>query len=199
MKVAASDSPREDIPEPIVTAVAMTLVRSGMQRFNLSAAAEQAGVSRSTLYNWFGGKQAAIDTAFGYLADAFIDFFAAAVGAETTLVDQVAAAASGICEHRRWTDHLALHTTDLLDLILDERGEDLMARSVAFWTPRIREAQERKEIPGRIVPEEAAEWIIRTLMSIEVLPPIVIDLSDPAAVRRYFADYITHGLGAARD
>lgn len=196
MKVAASDNPRGNIPEPIVAAVAMTLVRSGMQRFNLSAAAEQAGVSRSTLYNWFGGKQAAIDTAFGYLADAFIEFFAAAVSAEGTLADQVAAAAAGICEHRRWTDQLALHTTDLLDLILDERGEDLMERSVAFWTPLIREAQQREEIPARVVPGEAAEWIIRTLMSIEILPPIVIDLSDPEAVRRYFANYITHGLGA---
>lgn len=51
------DGPARRVPEPIVAAVAQTLVRSGIQRFSLSAAADEAGVSRGTIYNWFGGKK----------------------------------------------------------------------------------------------------------------------------------------------
>ena len=76
--------------------IAMTLVRLGMQRFSLSAAAEQAAVSRSTLYNWFGDKQTAIEAAFDFLAEQFISLFAVAVRTEDTLAGQVGQAAAAV-------------------------------------------------------------------------------------------------------
>ncbi|NMK78178.1 TetR/AcrR family transcriptional regulator, partial [Staphylococcus capitis] len=51
MKLVKTTGPRGEVPEPIVAAVAQTLVRSGIQRFSLSAAADEAGVSRGTIYN----------------------------------------------------------------------------------------------------------------------------------------------------
>ena len=54
------------VPEPVRAAVAATLLRLGRQRFSLSAAAQDGSVSRSTLYNWFGDKQSAVDAAFDH-------------------------------------------------------------------------------------------------------------------------------------
>jgi AcrR family transcriptional regulator len=186
---------RRIAPEPIRAAVAMTLVRLGMQRFSLSAAAEQAAVSRSTLYNWFGDKQTAIEAAFDYLAEQFISLFAVAVRTEDTLAGQVGQAAAAVSEHRSWADPLALHTTDLLDMILDERGDDLMRRAIEFWRPLIEDAQGRKEIREDLDVDHTAEWIIRALISIELLPPMRVDLKDPEAVRKYFSTYIMGGIG----
>lgn len=186
---------RRIAPEPIRAAVAMTLVRLGMQRFSLSAAAEQAAVSRSTLYNWFGDKQTAVEAAFDYLAEQFISLFAVAVRTEDTLAGQVGQAAAAVSEHRSWADPLALHTTDLLDMILDERGDDLMRRAIEFWRPLIEDAQSRKEIRGDLDVDHTAEWIIRALISIELLPPMRVDLKDPEAVRQYFSAYIMGGIG----
>lgn len=194
MNIVRASSPSRSVPEPIRAAVAMTLVRLGMQRFSLSAAAEQGGVSRSTLYNWFGDKQTAIEAAFDYMAEQFISLFAIAVGTEDTLVKQVGQAAVAINEHRSWADPLALHTTDLLDLILDERGDDLMRRSIEFWRPLIDDAKRRREISRRVDADQAAEWIIRTLMSIELLPPMSVDLTDADAVRTYFSSFILRGI-----
>jgi len=195
MELVRDAGERRTAPEHIRAAVATTLVRLGMQRFSLSAAAEQAAVSRSTLYNWFGDKQTAIEAAFDYLAEQFISLFAVAVQTESTLAGQVGQAAAAVSEHRSWADPLALHTTDLLDMILDERGDDLMRRAVAFWSPFIEDAQRRKEIGRTVDVDEAAEWIIRALISIELLPPMRVDLKNPSAVRKYFSAYIMGGIG----
>ncbi|WP_026303671.1 TetR/AcrR family transcriptional regulator [Jongsikchunia kroppenstedtii] len=195
MELARESGRRRAAPEPIRAAVAMTLVRLGMQRFSLSAAAEQAAVSRSTLYNWFGDKQTAIEAAFDYLAEQFISLFAVAVQTEDTLAGQVGQAAAAVSEHRSWADPLALHTTDLLDMILDERGDDLMHRAIEFWRPLIEDAQRRKEVRETLDIDETAEWIIRALISIELLPPMRVDLKNPDAVRNYFGTYIMGGIG----
>ncbi|SKT71935.1 TetR/AcrR family transcriptional regulator [Mycobacteroides abscessus] len=184
------------MPEPIVAAVAQTLVRSGIQRFSLSAAADEAGVSRGTIYNWFGGKKEAIDVAVGFIAGAFIELFAGAVSAKTTLTDQVGEAAVRISDHRAWSDRLdpTLHVSNVLELVLEECGDDLMRRSVEFWVPQVEAAKHRGEIGGDVDATEAAEWIMRTLMSIEVLPAISMDLKDPNRVRGYFSRFILRGL-----
>lgn len=181
-------------PEPVRAAVAATLLRLGRQRFSLSAAAQDGSVSRSTLYNWFGDKQSAVDAAFDYLAEQFVAMFAVAVQTEDTLAGQLGQAAVAISEHRRWADPLSLHTTDLIDLILDERGDDLMRQSVAFWAPLIRSAAQRGEVTGGIDADAAAESILRALFSIELLPPIHVDLTNPDAVRTYFSTYILGGI-----
>ena len=104
----------------------------GRQRFSLSAAAQDGSVSRSTLYNWFGDKQSAVDAAFDYLAEQFVAMFAVAVQTEDTLAGQPGQAAVAISEHRRWPTPVVAHHRPI-DLILDERGDDPMRQSVAFW------------------------------------------------------------------
>jgi AcrR family transcriptional regulator len=179
-----------------VAAVAQTVMRLGLQRFSLSAAADQARVSRGTMYNWFGGKQDAIDVGVRYMASAFIELLGGAVGEQESLRDEIGQAAAAMSEHRRWSDQLdpTLHTSGMLELVFDVCGDDLMRRSVEFWKPRIEAAKARGEVAADVPTEAAADWIIRGLMSIEVLPASVVDLSEPAAVRAHFSRFIMGGL-----
>ena len=52
----------------------------------------------------------------------------------------------------------------------------------------------KRQIGKDVEATEGAEWIMRTLMSIEVLPAISVDLKDPAVVRDYFSRFILRGL-----
>ena len=59
---------------------------------------------------------------------------------------------------------------------------------------RRRRDSQRGEVTGGIDADAAAEWILRALFSIELLPPIHVDLTNPDAVRTYFSTYILGGI-----
>ena len=40
----------------------------------------------------------------------------------------------------------------------------------------------------------AAEWIVRMLLSLVVMPSSVVDLDDPDAVRAYVSEFVVRGL-----
>jgi hypothetical protein len=127
---------------------------------------------------------------------------AAEVDKESTLADQVAAAAVVVCAHRQHSDSVAPRgiNESVLVLLLRNIGEDLMKRSIELWKPRVRAAQQRGEVRAGVDPGRASEWIVRMLLSFELLPPIGVNLDSPRAVRRFVADHIVAGLaGASRD
>jgi AcrR family transcriptional regulator len=179
-----------------------TLRRLGPRQFSLTAVAEAAGVSRGTVHNALGSRDHAIKTALDHLASVFTETMAAQVAKESTLADQVAAAAVVVCAHRQSSDSVAPRGINegILVLLLRNIGDDLMKRSVELWKPRVRAAQQRGEVAAAVDPGRASEWIVRMLLSFELLPPIGVNLDSPRAVRRFVAEHIVAGLkGASRE
>ena len=127
---------------------------------------------------------------------------AAEVEKESTLANQVAAAAVVVCAHRQHSDSVAPRgiNESVLVLLLRNIGDDLMKRSIELWKPRVRAAQQRGEVGSGVDPGRASEWIVRMLLSFELLPPIGVNLDSPRAVRRFVAEHIVAGLtGASRE
>ena len=184
----------------LLAATTSTLRRLGPRQFSLTAVAEAAGVSRGTVHNALGSRDAAIKTALDCLASTFIDTMAAEVDKATTLSDQVAAAAVLICAHRQQSDSVAPRgiNESILVLLLRNVGDDLMKRAVDLWKSRVRAAQRRGEVDAGVDPGRAGEWIVRMLLSFELLPPIGVNLDSPRAVRRFVSDYIVDGLTGGR-
>jgi len=192
-------TPRETIravSPSLLSATASTLRRLGPRQFNLTAVAEVAGVSRGTVHNAFGNRETALKTALDELATGFIATLAAEIGEQLTLAGQVAAAANVICEHRRTSDPLGPRgfNESLVVLLLENFGEELIQRSVSLWAPLIRAAQGSGEVDTTVDPRHGAEWIVRVLFSFELLPPIVVNLDSPRAVRNFVCDHIVAGL-----
>ena len=79
-------------------------------------------------------------------------------------------------------------------LLLENFGEELIQRSVSLWAPLIRAAQGSGEVDTAVDPRHGAEWIVRVLFSFELLPPIVVNLDSPRAVRNFVCDHIVAGL-----
>lgn len=191
---AQADRP---VTPALLSATTTTLRRLGPRQFSLTAVAEAAGVSRGTVHNALGSRDNAIRTALDHLASGFIETMAAEVDKQTTLADQVAAAAVVVCAHRQQSDSVAPRgiNESILVLLLRNIGEDLMSRSVAQWEPLVRAGMERGEVRAGVNCARAAEWIVRMLFSFELLPPIGVNVDNPRAVRRFVSDHIVAGLG----
>jgi AcrR family transcriptional regulator len=179
----------------LLAATTQTLRRLGPRQFSLTAVAEAAGVSRGTVHNALGSRDHALD----HLASVFTETMAAEVDKESTLAEQVAAAAVVVCAHRQRSDSVAPRgiNESILVLLLRNIGDDLMKRSIELWKPRVRAAQQRGEVAAGVDAGRASEWIVRMLLSFELLPPIGVNLDSPRAVRRFVADHIVNGLAVA--
>lgn len=190
----ADDRP---VSAALLAATTTTLRRMGPRQFSLTAVAEAAGVSRGTVHNALGSRDNAIRTALDHLASAFIETMAAEVNRQPTLADQVAAAAVLVCAHRQRSDSVSPRglNESILVLLLRNIGDDLLARSLQLWQPLVRAAQARGEVRAGTDAMRASEWIVRMLLSFEVLPPMGVNLDNPRAVRRFVADHIVAGLG----
>jgi AcrR family transcriptional regulator len=199
---AGADGITRAVSPALLAAAAETLRRLGARQFSLTAVAEAAGVSRGTVYNALGSRDHAIKTALDHLASAFIAAVAAEVERESKLADQVAAAAVVVCAHRQRSDSVAPGgiNESVLVLLLRNMGDDLMKRSIELWKPLVKAAQRNGEVSAGIDPARAGEWIVRMLLSFELLPPMGVNLDSPRAVRRFVSDHIVAGLtGAAHD
>ena len=194
-----AEKPDRSVSPTLLAATAETLRRLGPRQFTLTAVAEAAGVSRGTVHNALGSRDYAIKTALDHLASAFIETIAAEVQGESTLAAQVAAAAVVVCAHRERSDLIAPRgiNESILVLLLRNVGDDLMERSIDLWKPLVRAAQSSGEVREDLDPGRASEWIVRMLLSFELLPPIGVNLDSPRAVRRFVTDHIVAGLAGA--
>src|ERR1700752_5472056 len=100
-------SPGRTVSPALRAATPETLRPLGPRHFILTAVAEAAGVSRGTVHNALGSRDHAIKTALDHLASVFTETMAAEVNKESTLADQVAAAAVVVCAHRQSSDSVA--------------------------------------------------------------------------------------------
>jgi AcrR family transcriptional regulator len=189
----ADDRP---VSPALLAATTATLRRLGPRQFSLTAVAEEAGVSRGTVHNALGSRDNAIRTALDNLAAVFIATMAAEVDRQQTLAAQVAAAAVLVCAHRQGSDSVAPRgiNESILVLLLRNIGDDLMARSLELWRPLVRAAKARGEVRADVDPLRASEWIVRVLLSFELLPPIGVNIDNPRAVRNFICDHIVAGL-----
>jgi AcrR family transcriptional regulator len=180
----------------LLAATTDTLRRMGPRRFSLTAVAENAGVSRGTVHNAFGSRDQAIETALDHLASAFIDAMATEIDEAETLAEKVSAAAVLICAHRQNSDSFAPDSINegIVVLLLRNTGDNLMRRAIELWKPLVRAAQHTGEVGADVDAARASEWIVRMLLSFELLPPIGVNLDSPRSVKRFVGDHVIAGL-----
>ena len=173
--------------------------RLGLQRFSMADVATQAGVSRGSVYRYFPDRDALTGAVLERTARRFVASSEAAVRRRRTLASQVGEAAVFIRAHLR-DEVLSLYlpgeSETLLATLLAAKIEGLLAGWIEFWRPFLADARRRGEIRGDLDDSEAAEWIVRMMLSFAVMPSAVVDLDDADAVRDYVSRYVVRGLAA---
>jgi len=181
----------------ILEAAMRCCIELGMEGTRLEDVANEAGVSRNTVYRYFADRDALVAAVFDagsqqYLADA-----AAAMDARSTLAEQVGAFAAVAAETavvHRSPDRLAGGDVALMQLILAD-GEATLGRMMSFLRGYVEAAVERAELAAGIDVDEACEWLARLIMSISSAPSSPsFDIADPPSVASFVERFAVAGL-----
>jgi len=194
---AAADTEGASTRERLLDAAERTIRRLGIDRFGMGDVADAAALSRGSVYRYFPDRDALIEAVLLRTAERFVARSEAAVRTRKTLAAQVAEAAVFIRAHLHdevLTLQLPGKSDTLFAALLTANLGGVVARWIDFWQPFLAEAAVRGEIRARLDRREAAEWIVRLMLSLAVMPSAVVDLDDAVAVRAYVARYIVRGL-----
>jgi AcrR family transcriptional regulator len=184
--------------ERILAAAELCMARLGLSRLSMTDVATQAGVSRGAIYLHFADRRALVDAVLTRAATRFVDSSAEPIGRRRTLVGQVAEAAVFIREHlgdNVLTLRLPADEESLLAILLTTRLERMVEEWVEFWLPYLVEAEKRGELRSGVDHRQAAEWIVRMMLSFAVMPPVTFDADRPDRVRAFVRAFIVDGLG----
>jgi AcrR family transcriptional regulator len=190
----------EGTEERILVAAEQCMARLGVSRLSITDVATQAGVSRGAVYLHFADRQDLLDAVLTRTASRFVASSALAVGRRRTLEAQVAEGAVFIRTHLRdsvLTLRLPADEESLLAALLTSRVEHLVEEWVAFWLPYLADAADRGEIRPDLNHRQAAEWIVRIMLSFAVMPSVTFDIDRPDQVRAFVRTFIVGGLGPA--
>ena len=209
------------VPEPteerILVAAEQCMARLGVSRLSMTDVATQAGVSRGAVYLHFADRDTLIDavltrsvltceTAVGLcgkcygrdLARGHKVNIAEVVRRRRTLVAQVAEAAVFIRSHlgdSMLTLRLPADEESLFATLLTSRLERMVEEWVDFWLPFLDEAEERGEVRADVDHRQAAEWIVRMMLSFAIMPAVSFDADRPEHVRAFVRAFIVDGFG----
>jgi AcrR family transcriptional regulator len=196
---APPDRTPDAMEERILAAAERCLARLGMARLSMTDVARQAGVSRGALYLHFADRRALIDAVLTRAANRFVASSAEPISRRRTLAAQVAEAAVFIREHlgdRMLTLRLPADEESLLATLLTSRLERMVEEWVEFWLPFLAEAEDRGELRRGVDHRQAAEWIVRMMLSFAVMPAVSFDADSPAQVRAFVRSFVVDGLGS---
>jgi AcrR family transcriptional regulator len=198
-RAAAARRSSAPTPDRILDAAERCLGRLGVQRVSMADVAEAAGVSRGSVYFHFPDRDALVRAALARAAERFVQSSERSVRTRRTLATQVAEAAVFIRTGMQGSgpSHVEADRSDaLLATLLTANLEGTVASWISFWQPFLAEAAARGEVRRDLDHREAAEWIVRIMLSVAVMPSAVIDLDDSRALRAFVSRYIVQGLAA---
>ena len=164
--------------------------------------ANEAGLSRGSLYRHFGDRDTLVRSVLARAADRFVAGAAVSIDRRHTLSAQFAQAIGVVADSVRrleaeagGTRRRSVRDTPLA-LVLVRNSDWLAERWMAFWQERLGPARDRGEVRPDIDRRGAAEWLTRALLSFAVAPEIEVDPSDHRAVRRFVDRNLLRGLAA---
>ncbi|HLN17413.1 MAG TPA: helix-turn-helix domain-containing protein [Acidimicrobiales bacterium] len=195
--LGAAPSAERPTEERLLDAAEHCIGRFGLGRLSMHDVAQQAGLSRSTVYLHFADRAALIDAVLARAATRFVASSEAAVRRRRTLAGQVGEAAVFILAHRTdeiFTVRSPAEGESLLAVLLAAQAERLVTAWVAFWRPFLDDAVARGEVRPGLDIAQAGEWIVRMLLSFAVMPAATFDVDDPEAVREFVRQHLVQGL-----
>ncbi|WP_436778038.1 TetR/AcrR family transcriptional regulator [Yinghuangia sp. YIM S09857] len=181
----------------IVDAATDCIRRWGIRRVSMNDVAQQAGVSRRTVYLHFADREALVLAVLIGVSERMVAAVEPLVRAKPTLADQIAEAAVHV--HAMGPGELQLglglrpgESEDATMLLA--HSERVLTAWHGFWVPFVEEARVRGEVREDVAVERATDWIMRMLISLVTVPARSFDADDPDEVRRFVAEFITRGF-----
>ncbi|POX98538.1 TetR family transcriptional regulator [Mycobacterium kansasii] len=170
-----------DTRELIIGAAYVCFREHGLQKATIVDIARLAGVSRSTVYEYFPDKAAIVESCAEHASHQFYREMAQSMSRVSTLEEKLCCAAVFVTRARRAIASATYVDEDAINLLLTKDAAELLRESVDFFAPYLAAAKLTGEVRKDLDVEAAGEWFARILFSLFTTPSPIRNLDDPDA------------------
>ncbi|MGD1238352.1 TetR/AcrR family transcriptional regulator [Mycobacterium seoulense] len=187
-----------DTRELIVESAYSCFRKQGLQKATIVDIARAAGVSRSTIYEYFSDKSAIIEACAEHASERFYREMSTAMGRGGSLEDKLSQAAVFVTQARRSIAAEKYFDEDAISLLLTKDAAVLLRECVDFFAPHLSAAKLTGEVRKDLDIEAAGEWFARILFSLFSTPSSTLDMDDPEAVAEFVRAFAVRGFASER-
>lgn len=187
-----------EVRDRILDATEVCLKRDGIRRSTVAAVAEEAGISRAYVYRFFPDKATLVSAALIRRDEAFWAEADERVSTAGTLAEMVAEAV--LQSRAAPLGSLALHLAEQEPLdyaaVMGTYVHEIVPGLSGFWVEHLRRARDRGELRTDVALEDAAEWVIRAVVSLVGVPGRAVDADDRASLVAHLDTFLVPALHA---
>jgi AcrR family transcriptional regulator len=179
----------------VIVEAALSCFRAqGLRKTSVVDIGRRAGVSRSTIYEYFPDKRAIVDAASEYASESFYRGMALAMDRGGSLEDKLGSAAVAVTRARRFIDPEGLFDAGEINMLLNKNAAALLRECGQFLAPYLTAAKLTGEVRKSLDVDAAAEWFARMLFSLFLTPSYGLDRDDGDAVAEFVRQHVVRGF-----
>jgi AcrR family transcriptional regulator len=183
-----------DTRTAIVEAALSCFRTRGLRKTSVVDIGKVAGISRSTVYEYFSDKRAIVDAASEHASQSFYRGMALSMASSSSLEDKLANAAVAVTKARRYIAPERLSDAAEVDVLLTKNAAALLRECGQFLTPYLTAAKLTGEVRRDLDVDAAAEWFARMLFSLFLTPSDRLNLNDAEAVSEFVRQHVVRGF-----
>lgn len=198
MTQTSADSQMTDTRELIVESAFACFGKQGLQKATIVDIAKRAGVSRSTIYEYFSDKASIVEACAEHASQQFYREMTKAMDPSSTLEDKLCAAAVFVTQARRAIASEKYFDEDAISLLLTKDAAVLLRECVEFFAPYLSAARLTGEVRKDLDIEAAGEWFARILFSLFSTPSSTLNMDDPDVTAEFVRAHVVRGFASDR-
>jgi AcrR family transcriptional regulator len=187
-----------DTRELIVESAYTSFREQGLQKATIVDIAKTAGVSRSTVYEYFGDKRAILEACAEHASEHFYRQMSIATDGGTSLEEKLSRAAVFVTQARRAIASEEYFDEVAISVLLTKDAAVLLRECVDFFAPYLSAAKLTGEVRKDLDAEAAGEWFARILFSLFSTPSPTRDMDNPDVVAEFVRAHVVRGFAGER-
>lgn len=195
---AAALTEATDTREHIVASAYACFRKQGLQKVTIVDIAKTAGVSRSTVYEYFTDKAAIVDACAEHTSEWFYRELSQAMEHGSSLEEKLSRAAVFVTRARRVIACEKYFDEDAINLMLVKDAAVLLHECVDFFAPYLSAARLTGEVRKDLDVEAAGEWFARILFSLFSTPSSTLDMDNPDVAAEFVRAHVVRGFTGDR-
>jgi AcrR family transcriptional regulator len=195
----ASDLTQSTDTRALIVEAAYTCFRKpGLPKATIVDIAKAAGVSRSTVYEYFSDKGAIVEACAEHASERFYREMSKAMDRGGSLEEKLSRAAVFVTQAHQAIASEKYFDEDAVSLLLTKDAAVLLRECVDFFAPHLSAAKLTGEVRKDLDVEAAGEWFARILFSLFSTPSPIRDMGDPDVVAEFVRAHVVRGFASDR-
>jgi AcrR family transcriptional regulator len=187
-----------DTRELIVESAYACFRRQGLRKATIVDIAKRAGVSRSTIYEYFRDKAGIVEACAERASEQFYRQMSTAMDRGCSLEDKLSCAAVFVTQARRVIASEKYFDEEAISLLLTKDAAVLLRECVDFLAPHLAAAKLTGEVRKDLDIQSAAEWFARILFSLFSTPSSALDMDNADVVADFVRAHVVRGFANER-